>query len=319
MPIKFEPHLKKILNIASGVYSPPVTKNVSQMSLELGRKKETDRNFEKGGRSFYFFDFDDNVAFLSTHIYLFHKETKEEVPVSSGQFAQINHIVGQAGEYQEYCIDFDHARGSFRNFRDVDLNLLEKAMGKKQMFVQDILEALSLQDFQWKGPSWDCFYHAVFNRRPLAVITARGHNPETIKSGIGAMIQRGHLPNVPNYLSVFPVSHLETRKSLGDYALRKSVAELKKRAIRASVEQAFETYGYNTYHRFGMSDDDPHNVQLITEAMQELKRDFHENSFFVFDSSGRELVKREILVNDVQSENVDRSRQMTLFDSFDKE
>jgi hypothetical protein len=35
-----------------------------QLSFEFDIPKEQDRNFHLGGRSFYFFDFDDNVVYL---------------------------------------------------------------------------------------------------------------------------------------------------------------------------------------------------------------------------------------------------------------
>ena len=92
-----------------------------------------------------------------------------------------------------------------------------------------------------------------------------------------------------------------------------SVAELKKSAIRASVLRAFEDYEHNPYHRFGMSDDDSENVELIIESMRELKREYPDNSFFVFDSSGGELVKREVFSDRVLSQKVEISGQMSFF------
>jgi hypothetical protein len=46
----------------------------SQLELGETRKREPDRNLHRGGRSFYFFDFDDNIAFLTTPLILFHKD-----------------------------------------------------------------------------------------------------------------------------------------------------------------------------------------------------------------------------------------------------
>ena len=63
---------------ASQVVEVPQVKP-AQMELAIERSPEADRNRHLGGRSFYFFDFDDNVAFLSTPIILFHSQTKEEL------------------------------------------------------------------------------------------------------------------------------------------------------------------------------------------------------------------------------------------------
>ena len=59
------------------------------------RQREPDRNFAHGGRSFYFFDFDDNVAFLTTPMFLFHRETKAEIQISSRQFAEAERLYWQ--------------------------------------------------------------------------------------------------------------------------------------------------------------------------------------------------------------------------------
>ena len=163
-----------------------------QLELSLGRPVEPDRHFDKGGRSFYFFDFDDNIAFLSTPSYLFHKTTGEEVALTSQDFALNSLYIGKSGPFKDYSINYDPMMGTFRNFRDQSITRLKKIFGQKQAFVKDLAEALGLPDLQWKGPSWNCFYHAVHNQRPLSLITARGHHPETLKEGI-RVFHRCHL------------------------------------------------------------------------------------------------------------------------------
>ncbi len=266
----------------------------SQLELEIQKEKENDRNLHLGGRSFYFFDFDDNVAFLSTPIAIFHKETKLELLISSREWAKEHSNVGHSGPYADYEINWDDDAGSFRAFRDRNIAELQKLNSKNQIFVQDVAAALGKPDFNWKGPSWSCFYHATFNQRPISVITARGHSPETLKQGIEQFKNFKFLPMTPNYLSLFPVSHKPTRAMLGDSTFSKSVAELKQAAIRASVMMAIQTYGYSPHHRFGMSDDDPKNIQLITEEMKRIKTTFPEMSFFMIETQDGQFVKHEI-------------------------
>jgi hypothetical protein len=272
----------------------PPQPEIGQLELPIEREIVADRNADKGGRSFYFFDFDDNVAFLSTPAFIFHKESGKELKLSSGEFAQVHRHVGKMGPYADYRIDFCDRKGTFRCFRDQELSSLEKLLGKRQMFVQDLAAALGYPDVQWKGPSWSCFYHATLNLRPVSLITARGHHPETLKEGIRLFVERGFLPNEPNYLSLYPVSNLQVRAELGDPDLKQSVAALKKAAIRASVQKAIEIYGPSPYHRFGMSDDDPHNIELITEEMTLLKSEYPEMSFFVIETQQGRYVKWEI-------------------------
>ena len=278
--------LKKIFKFASSRSLP------SQLELAMDRQVEPDRNFDRGGRSFYFFDFDDNLAFLTTPSVVFHKDTGEELWISSGEFAQNVELIGNQGRYKDYTISFDDEKGSFRYYRDFDMNLFHKVIGKKQRFVEDVAEALGFPDYHWKGPSWSCFYHATFNRRPLALITARGHHPDTIKKGLSLFVEQGHLPCQPNYLAIYPVNYPPVRLILGGEKTP-STADLKKAAIRNSVQQALDKYGHGP-HRFGMSDDDPRNLQLIEEQMVELKILYPHMSFFVIEAFKHQLFKREI-------------------------
>lgn len=279
------------------ILRPKLAKNQTQLELDIGRPYELDRNAHLGGKSFYFFDFDDNVAYLSTPIVIFHKQTGEEKTISSGEFARENKNIGKDGRYADYFLNFDDFKGSFRHFRDKNFSLIDKIIRKKQLFLKDIESALETKDYGWKAPSWNCFYHATFNRRPVSIITARGHNQETIMDGINLMVRDGHLPHTPNYLSIYPVSNPEVRLELGDKKLVQSVPELKRAAIRESVEKAIQVYGHSPYHRFGMSDDDPKNVELITEEMKELKRKYSDMSFFVIYTKQDTFEKREILIS----------------------
>lgn len=276
--------------------SLPNQKTLSQMELSLERPLENDRNYALGGKSFYFFDFDDNVAFLSTPIVLFHKNSAQELFISSGDFARNHREIGFGGPYQDFFINLDDEVGSFRYFRDQEFGVMNKILGKKQNFENDIMKALNQHDYQWKAPSWNCFFHATFNLRPMSIITARGHHKATIKKGIKLMVKEGHIPHEPNYLEIYPVSNPDVRKELGDKLLEQSVAELKRSAIRQSVEKAIQLYGHNPHHRFGMSDDDPKNVDLIFEEMRELKRKYPEMSFFVIHTKKDSFEKHEIIL-----------------------
>lgn len=300
--------------------NPKKNQTLPKLQLELGisRPQEKDRNYHLGGRSFYFFDFDDNIAHLSTRLVIFHKQTGEEKLLTSQEWALYHSQIGQPGLFEDYYLDYCDRTGSFRNFRDQTAEDLKKLGRQRQIFLEDLHEALVHPDIQWKGPSWDCFYHATFNQRPMSLITARGHDPETIKDGIRMLVQHKILPMEPHYLSLFPVSRPQTRIDLGDADFTRSAAELKQRAIRASVEKAFEIYGYNPHHRFGMSDDDPKNIQLIYEEMRRLKTDYPEVSFFLIETHKGDFVKHEILLSGITSSSnasPDSVVQMSLFEN----
>lgn len=290
----------------------------AQLELGLQREKKQDRNYHLGGRSFYFFDFDDNIAYLSTPLILFHKKTKAELHLSSGDFATYFTSVGKYGPYKDYEIDFDDRTGTFRCFRDHNTEELIKIGSRRQIFIEDLNQALQVPDLQWKGPSWECFYHATFNGRPVSVITARGHHPDTIKEGIRLLVEQKYLPQEPQFLSIYPVSHKPTRVLLNDPEFKASSAELKQRAIRASVEKAIETYGYSDHHRFGMSDDDPTNIQLIVEEMTRLKADYPGMSFFMIETHQGQFIKHEITAHGLKSEFSEFFHQLSLFDQKKK-
>lgn len=286
--------------------------NSSQLELPLDRNPEPDRNLHKGGRSFYFFDFDDNVAFLATPMFLFHRKTGRELEISSREFAIHSATIGVSGQYADYVLDHDSSTGSFRCFRDIDLGFINRLMGRRQMFIKDLAASLGRSDIDWKGPSWNCFYHAVFNRRPFSLITARGHHPATMQEGIRLWVNEGHLPHEPNYLSIYPVSHPEIKKSLG-LPGSTSIPLLKQKALRASVQRAIEIYGESPHHRFGMSDDDPRNIEWIVSEMRELKREFKKMSFFIIQTHGDQMTKLEVFPDHVEDQVLESSAQMTLF------
>lgn len=280
-----------------------------QLNFKIEHPIEPDRNSKLGGRSFYFFDFDDNVAFLATPIYLMRENAgkREELALTSGEYARMHRSIGKTGKYQDYFLDYDDANGSFRNFRERNRNWLQKVLCRKEFFISDLQTALGYPELNWKGPSWSCFYHAAHNQRPMSVITARGHSPQTIQQGISEFLKAGFLTKVPNYLSIYPVTHPATRDELLELLDIPServatVAELKQAAIRRSVLRAIEIYGASPHHRFGMSDDDPHNIELIAAEMKRLKNEFPEMSFFVIETQNHRFVKWEVLSDRLEAE-----------------
>ena len=76
--------------------------------------------------------------------------------------------------------------------------------------------------------------------------------------------------------------------------LKDPTSALKRIAIRRSVDRALELYGAEPEHRFGMSDDDPKNVNLIIKAMCDCKKKYLDKRFFVIDTHEGEKVKLEV-------------------------
>ena len=292
--------------------SEPKISSTGQVSLPFDFFREPDRNFEKGGRSFYFFDFDDNVIHLPTKIILFNSQSDEIKELSTQEYALGHPQLGVEGSpWQNYFLKFNEPDSSFRNFREQSKDRLA---GREQPLIEDMIDALRHPFLEWRGPSWGFFVYAVNNNRPISIITARGHHPYTVRRAINMLVQSRDLHAHPNYLSVYPLSHPEIKNFLAPQTEELSTAEMKKLAIKQAVKDAFLCYGENPYHRFGMSDDDPKNVAVILEAMIELKEIYPENAFFVINTHGRKLVKEEVLPKGQISIESSDSLQVPLLD-----
>ena len=282
-----------------------------QLPLAQWLPYKEDRNAQRGGRSFYFFDLDDNILFMDTKIILFHKETGSEREISSGELALHVSDIGLKGKYRDYRVDPDDLTGSYRNFRDRKIPFWKRMTGSRQSMETDMERVLEKPEWEWHGPSWNHFFYAVLNGRPISIITARGHRPKTVKRALDMLYHKGYLQKKPNILTIYPVSNPQLRKDLGDDGLDKSVALLKREALHRSVERAFRKYGYSPYHRFGISDDDPHNIEQIKGTLIEIKKKYPENAFFLIDSSGGKIQKTEIF-----EDHLEQSEKIELVDAL---
>lgn len=112
------------------------------------------------------FDWDDNILHMPTKIHMEKKEGDEWIPVdvSTAEFAIVRND-------KDYRIASEKA---FLEFRDVG----ERG---KYAFVEDTIIAIKYKEF---GPSWDAFIKCLEDGSIFAIITARGHEPQTIKDAV---------------------------------------------------------------------------------------------------------------------------------------
>ncbi len=233
--------------------------------------------------SFYFFDFDENILFLNTTSFLYHKDHDHEVELTSRQYSNHYYDIGQRGPYQNYEV----RKHSFRNFSDHN--------DEPHQFLKDMSELVSLQHKEWQGPSWQFFEHAVAQARPLSLITARGHRPETLRQGISLLVQNRHLQREPNYHTIYPVIHPDTASQLVSQEHFENVPVLKARAFRESVLQGLEIYGEHLEHRFGMSDDNRDNLDAIEQEMRVMKKQFRHLRFYLIATCDGKFTRTEVL------------------------
>ena len=121
---------------------------------------------------YYAFDWDDNLMYMPTKIYL-KDEDGNSVGMSTEDFAEYRTEVGKEPfEYEGHTIvGFDE--DAFRDF---------KVTGDKK-FLVDALKSPT-------GPAWNDFVEAINNGSIFAIITARGHTPSVIKNAIYNLIKK---------------------------------------------------------------------------------------------------------------------------------
>ena len=122
---------------------------------------------------YYAFDWDDNIVHMPTKI-LVKDESGNEVGMSTDDFAEFRHQIGKEPFSYKGNTIVGYSDSPFRNFRtDGDKSFLVDAMRAKT------------------GPAFDDFREAINNGSIFAIITARGHNPNTIKEAIYNYIIEG--------------------------------------------------------------------------------------------------------------------------------
>lgn len=121
---------------------------------------------------YYAFDWDDNLMYMPTKIYLKDSNGKS-VGMSTEDFAEYRTEIGNEDfEYEGHTIvGFDEE--PFRDFR---------VTGDKK-FLEDAMKAPT-------GPAWSDFIEAINNGSIFAIVTARGHTPSILKQGVYNLIKK---------------------------------------------------------------------------------------------------------------------------------
>lgn len=123
---------------------------------------------------YYALDWDDNILHMPTKILMDKKEGGEWVPtkVSTAEFA----IVRQDSE--NYRIRNNDPKEAFSEFRDTGVR-------GDRAFLEDVMLAIDKSAF---APSWPSFLKCLSEGALFAIITARGHEPDSIRMGVEFII-----------------------------------------------------------------------------------------------------------------------------------
>ena len=249
-------------------------------------RKEITEGFKGEGSpdlKYYAFDWDDNIVHMPTKI-IVKDEDGEEVGMSTDDFAEHRHHIGKEPfEYKGKTI-VGFGENPFRNFR---------TEGDKD-FLVDAMRART-------GPAFDDFREAINNGSIFSIITARGHNPNTLKEAVYNYIIEGFngidkeelIKNLKKYRSFVGEdemsddelirSYLELNKyhpvSFGDDAGAANPEEAKVRAMedfvsyikgmaavlnkRAYLKNDIGNKFIPAEPTIGFSDDDPRNIEVM--------------------------------------------------------
>lgn len=256
-------------------------KNIPASSLQEG--------FDDAGTpdlKYYAFDWDDNLMYMPTKIILLDDKGKE-VPMSTEGFAEHRHDIGKTPfNYDGHTI-VGYAEKPYRNFRE---------SGDKQ-FKIDAMKAKT-------GPAWSDFVEAINNGSIFSIITARGHNPETIKDAIYNLIVSNHnginrdllLKNLRKYRDIAGMEDKSDDELIKDYlemckyypvsffdpdgaanpeqlkvdAMKEFINYVKREAKNLGKKLYVKNDVKNKFvPQVGFSDDDLRNVELMKKSFED--------------------------------------------------
>ena len=152
--------------------------NIRKHVFDYLKKGKLNEGFTEEGRpdtKYYAFDWDDNIMFMPTSIILL-SDKDDEVPMSTEDFAEHRHQIGKEPFNYKGTVIVDFAPNPFRNFR---------SEGDKRF----VLDSMLAQP----GPSWNDFVECINGGSIFAIITARGHNPKTLREAVYNLIMGNHL------------------------------------------------------------------------------------------------------------------------------
>jgi hypothetical protein len=278
-------------------------------------RSETDANYEVAERDlkYYIFDWDNNILHMPTRIHLERRlDDGTWVPhsVSTSLFSVIRNDVEH---YRPPGGDWEQA---FREFRDIPVDSESRFLLDTRRALDDIVSGRDKP-----APSFLQFKRALIEGRLFAIVTARGHSPESIRRGVEYFIdtilspadRREMLRNLRGYLEVFEKGHqLTTDRQVLDYYLGinkyhaitspqfkaimrerldgpEGQEEAKQFAIKDFVRHIIRIAREKGIARpmsVGFSDDDRSNIAAVEAYIRrELATQFPNIKFVVYDTS----------------------------------
>jgi len=266
--------------------------NIRKVLKEFAQEKQLREGFDEAGEpdlKYYAFDWDDNIVTMPTQIVL-SDDKGNEVGMSTEDFAEYRERIGKEPfEYKNKTI-IGYAEDPYRNFR---------VEGDKA-FIIDAMVAKP-------GPSWDDFVEAINGGSIFSIITARGHNPNTLREAVYNMIVSDHngiskdklLSNLKRYREYFDETKMNDKEMIDFYldlakfhpvtygegsaanpeegkivALRNFLSYVKSMAQQLGEKAYFKNGIKNNFvPNIGFSDDDTKNIEKIKDFLDAEDKD----------------------------------------------
>jgi hypothetical protein len=219
---------------------------------------------------YYAFDWDDNILMMPTQIML-KSEQGQEVPMGTADFAEYRTLIGKEPfDYEGFSIA-GFAEEPFRNFRH--------PTGDEQ-FITDSMSAEL-------GPSWDDFVECLNGGSIFAIITARGHHPETLRNAVRALIDGSRdgidkqtlLSNLQKYRNMAAMGTGEGEDIIEQYldmcrfypvsfsgAGAENPEAAKLQALKEFISY-IKDMNQDLPTKVGFSDDDPGNIDVVEKHL----------------------------------------------------
>jgi hypothetical protein len=262
---------------------------------------------------YHCYDYDDNILHMDTKIIMenFVNNIWVETQISTTDFAEFRkNPLYRVPLKSDGTDDYDKA---YSNFRDD---------GDSSIFLNDTIDAITNKRF---APSYQAFKQCLIDGELMAIITARGNHPLSIRRGIEYIIDTQlskkekniMRKNLLKYMKIFKNgddivsgdtllnNYLDNCEYIGvsspyfkDLVIDENLCEMsnfnpnntevsKKIAMSYVVDKLHRYKLSDNYIlKIGFSDDDIHNVKSIHDLFKnELKIKNNNTKFYIFDTS----------------------------------
>ncbi len=212
----------------------------------------------------WIFDWDDNIAFMPTKVYVYHKTTGAEVAITTQQFAEIrDSIKSGTGEWGQFELRKDKVTGSFRRFESgIDGNF----------FLEDLASMVEGPEFEKrKGPAWNRMVEALsteYSAKQFFILTARSNLPEEIFEGLQYLHKKGFIKFLPPKANIYSAQDPANPSAAKAAKFVEHLDRQSRTVVSASAPKVLDRDGVNQAqtHLVGYSDDDWGNFEAVMNA-----------------------------------------------------